>query len=167
MSRPGAKITVREHVHVARPRDEVFDYTQDYGRRSEWDNSVTAAEILSESPRRIRITVRGLGSFTVAYQLFHPPERTSAAFVDVDSRWMSGGGGSWRYEPVDRGTDWTQTNTLELQAGWQRFLAWLVESSLRSNMRRSMAEAKRRLETAARSPAAGGSPAAAPGGSSD
>ena len=151
MSRTGPKIMVREHLYVARPRDEVFDYTQDYARRSEWDASVTTAEVLSESPRRIRITVRGLGSFTVAYELFRRPERTSAAFVDVDSRWISGGGGSWRYEPHDRGTDWTQTNTLELKAGWQRLLGRLVEWSLRSTMRRSMAEARRQLEAAASS----------------
>ena len=60
------------------------------------------------------------------------PERTSAAFVDVESAWLSGGGGSWQYEPAGRGTDWTQTNTLELRPGWLfRLLAPLVERNLR------------------------------------
>ena len=52
---------------------------------------------------------------TVVYRLDRRPERTSAAFVDVESSWISGGGGSWEYEAVDGGTRWQQTNSLELK----------------------------------------------------
>lgn len=125
----------------------MFDYTQDYARRAEWDPAVTAASVLNESPRRIRVVVRGLGTFTVEYRLFRRPDRTSAAFVDVESRLISGGGGSWRYEPSGQGTDWTQTNTLELgRSRLVRLIAPLVERNLRSSMRRSMARAARILE---------------------
>lgn len=45
------------------------------------------------------------------------------------------------------GTDWTQTNTLELKRPWLlRSLAPLVERNLRSSMRRAMAEAKAIME---------------------
>jgi Polyketide cyclase / dehydrase and lipid transport len=147
MTRDRTTITVSESMEVACPPEDVFDYTQDYGRRTKWDRSVTENRILSESPRRIRIEVRGLGRFTVAYQLFRRPERTSAAFVDVESRWISGGGGSWNYERTAEGTRWTQTNTLELKRPrLLRFLATLIERNLRTAMRRSMAEARRILE---------------------
>lgn len=148
MSHHRRRITVSERVHVARSPHDVFDYSQDYGRRAEWDPSVTDAQVVCESPRRIRIAVRGLGRFTVSYQLFRRGQRTSAALVDVASPWISGGGGSWRYEPRDGGTDWTQTNTLELKRPWLVLIAPLMQASLRSTMRRSMAEAKRQLEAA-------------------
>lgn len=147
MSDSRRTINVSETLHVERPPEAVFDYTQDYARRSEWDRAVTAATVLSESPRRIRLRVRGLGAFTVEYRLFRRPERTSAAFVDLESALIIGGGGSWRYEPSGHGTEWTQTNTLELR---HRRLVWmlapLVKRNLRSSMRRSMVQAKRRLE---------------------
>ena len=47
--------------------------------------------------------VAGLGRMTVVYRLDRRPERTSAAFVDVQSAWITGGGGSWEYEAVDGG----------------------------------------------------------------
>jgi hypothetical protein len=92
---------------------------------------------------------------TVVYRLDRRPERTSAAFVDVDSAWITGGGGSWEYEAIQGGTRWQQTNSLELKhtrlAG---LVAPVLERSLRRSMRRAMAEAKRRLELGAERPAA-------------
>jgi hypothetical protein len=147
MSRDHATISVTETRHVARPPEAVFDYTQDYATRGVWDPSVTKVEVFSQSPRQIRIAVGGLGSFTVVYRLFRRPRRTSAAFVDVASPWIVGGGGSWRYETSGDGTDWTQTNTLILKR--RRLLRWIapiIERNLRRAMRRSMAEAKGILE---------------------
>lgn len=142
-----ATITVTATLRVERAPEAVFDHTQDYGRRAEWDRAVTDAQVLSESPRRIRLTVRGLGRFTVSYRLFRRPERTSAEFEDVSSPWITGGGGSWRYEASGDGTDWTQTNTLELKRPrLLRSLAPLIERNLRSSMRRAMAEAKAIME---------------------
>jgi hypothetical protein len=81
-------VSVTESVFVARPPQDVFDFTQDYARRAEWDAGVTHAELLSEEPRAARVTIRGLGKATVTYQLFRRPERTSAAFTDVESAWI-------------------------------------------------------------------------------
>jgi hypothetical protein len=140
-------VTVSESIHVARPRADVFDFTQDYDHRSSWDLAVGEVEVVSQDPRAIRISVRGLGRFTVAYRLFRRPERTSAAFVDMSSRWVTGGGGSWEYVPQGDGTAWTQTNTLELRPGLlSQLLAPLVGRNLRVSMRRAMAKAKEILE---------------------
>lgn len=142
-------ITVIETIVVAATPEAVFDYTQDFTKRPEWDAGIVEAAAVGDAPRAVRIRIRGLGSATVVYQLDRRPERTSAAFTDVRSAWMTGGGGSWQYEPIAGGTRWQQTNSLELK--WPRLarlLAPLIERSLRRSTRSSMAEAKRRLEAA-------------------
>ena len=141
-------VTVSETIHVERSPEMVFDYTQDYATRTDWDDQVTAAEVLSEEPRRVRITVRGLGTFTLEYRLFRRGDRTSAAFTDLGNAFFSGGGGSWRYEARGGGTDWTQTNSLELRR--PRLLGWLapvVEWNLRNGTRRAMANARSMMES--------------------
>jgi Polyketide cyclase / dehydrase and lipid transport len=141
-------VSVTESIWVNRPPEAVFDYTQDYARRTEWDQGIAEAAIVGTEPRAARVRVRGLGSMTVEYRLDRRPERTSAASVDVDSAWIVGGGGSWQYEALDGGTRWQQTNSLELDGRWlPRLLAPVMERSLRRSTRRSMAEAKRRLES--------------------
>ena len=110
-------VTVSETVQVQRTPEEVFDYTQDYATRSDWDASVSEAEVLSEEPRRVKVNVRGVGRMTIEYQLFRRGDRTSAAFTEIDSRYFTRGGGSWSYVARDGGTEWTQTNTLDLKPG--------------------------------------------------
>jgi len=138
---------VTASIWVACPPEAVWDYTQDFARRTEWDAGIAEATILQEDPRTVRVEVAGLGKMTVVYKLDRRPERTSAAFVDVESAWVSGGGGSWEYEAADGGTRWQQTNSLELKRPRLAFLlAPLLERGLRRSTKRAMAEAKRRLE---------------------
>ncbi|HEX6867813.1 MAG TPA: SRPBCC family protein [Candidatus Limnocylindrales bacterium] len=144
-------VTVTEAVVVACDPATVFDYTQDYGRRTEWDAGIAEATVIATDPRTVRVRIPGLGTMTVVYRLDRRPERTSAAFEDVDSRWIAGGGGAWQYEPIDGGTRWQQTNSLECRPVWYaRVLAPLIERGLRASTRRAMAEAKRRLEAGER-----------------
>ncbi len=136
-----------ESIWVACPPEAVWDYTQDFARRTEWDAGIAEATILAEDPRTVRVKVAGLGRMTVLYKLDRRPERTSAAFVDVESAWISGGGGSWEYEAIDGGTRWQQTNSLELtRPAFAWLLAPLFERSLRRSTQKALAEAKRRLE---------------------
>ena len=140
-------ITVTESIHVARAPESVFDYTQDFTKRTEWDKDIASSTPIGTDPRSARVTIPNLGSMTVVYKLDRRPLRTSAAFEDVESRWITGGGGSWEYESVQGGTRWQQTNSLELKPGWlTRIFASRIEGSLRKATQRSMAEAKRRLE---------------------
>jgi hypothetical protein len=140
-------VTVTQSIWVNRPPDAVWDYTQDFTRRPDWDAGVAEATILAAEPRTVRVRIPNLGSMTVVYRLDRRPERTSAAFTDVDSAWVSGGGGSWEYEAADGGTRWQQTNSLELKHLRLAFLLGpLLERGLRRSTRRAMAEAKRQLE---------------------
>ena len=141
-------VTVTETIHVARSPEDVFDYTQDYATRSAWDRQILAAEVLGDAPRRVRLKARGLGTFLLEYQLFRRGDRTSAAFRDLRSPIVSGGGGSWRYEPAAGGTDWTQTNTLEMR--YPRLFGWMagyLERTLRAGTREAMAAAKSIMES--------------------
>src|SRR5690606_1196487 len=123
------------------------DYTQNYYSRADWDPAITEAEVVSEEPRRVVVRAKGVGRYTIEYRLFRRGDRTSAAFTDVSSTWLSGGGGSWRYEARDGGTDWTQTNTLELKYPLlSRLFAPFVERQLRASMREAMASAKAIME---------------------
>ena len=147
--RPGrTTVTVTETIHVERPPEVVFDYTQDYASRADWDPAISAARLVSEDPRVARIRGPGIGVYDLTYRLYRRPERTSAAFSGIRSSWLEGGGGSWTYEPRDGGTDWTQTNTLELKGRWVGpLLAPLVRRRLRDGMRAGMAAAKGILES--------------------
>ena len=140
-------ITVTETIHVERPPDEVFDFTQDYTRRSTWDPAVGEATYLSKDPVRARVKLPRVGTVTVEYRLYRRGDRTTAAFTDVDSWLVSGGGGSWSYAAAGQGTDWSQTNTVELRhstlTGW---MAPLLERTIRSGMRTGMRRAKAMLE---------------------
>ena len=147
MSEQRRIVSITEAIWVDRPPDVVWDYTQDFTRRTEWDAGVAEATIVAAEPRTIRVRVGGLGQMTVVYKLDRRPERTSAAFTDVDSNWISGGGGSWEYDAADGGTRWRQTNSLELKRPRLAFLlAPMLERGLRRSTKRAMAEAKRRLE---------------------
>lgn len=141
-------ITVTESIHVDRGPEAVFDYTQDYATRTDWDPAIRRARVLGEDPRRVELTSPGLGTYVLEYRLFRRGDRTSAAFEDVGAWLFKGGGGSWRYEADGAGTRWTQTNTLELRhprlTGW---LAPLVERNVRTSMRTAMARAKSIMES--------------------
>lgn len=137
-------------IHVNRPPDAVYDYTQDYSTRSVWDPSITNVEVLSESPRTYRLVIKGIGTFTIEYRLDRRGDRTSAAFTEVHATFFSGGGGSWAYEARDGGTDWTATNTFELKHRLLgRVLAPMVRWQMLRSMRKSMAAAKEIMESAA------------------
>ncbi len=109
-------VTVTESIWVNRLPEAVFDYTSDLAQRPEWDSAITKVAILSASPRAARVTVPGMGQTSVVMRLDRRPERTSAVFEDIESRWITGGGGAWSYESERGGTRWNETNTLVLRS---------------------------------------------------
>src|SRR5262245_3060471 len=146
-------ITVTEMINVDRSPDAVFDYTQDYATRADWDPAVKRARVLQDEPRRVEITSPGVGTYPLEYRLFRRGDRTSAAFEDVGSWLFSGGGGSWRYEARGAGTAWTQVNTLELRRPrLTRWFAPMIERNVRSSMRKGMARARAIMESRPEAP---------------
>ncbi|MBI3542718.1 MAG: SRPBCC family protein [Deltaproteobacteria bacterium] len=146
------KITVHESVVVAASPEAVWDYTQDWRRRREWDGSVSEVLELVEAPRRhVKARFAGGMVFDVEYKLNDRPRMTSLAMVNGTSSWVTGGGGSWRYEARGDGTEWVQTNTLVLADRFpMRLLRPLLAVSLGWSTRRAMRKAARKIERAAR-----------------
>lgn len=141
-------VTVAHTVHVNRTPEEVFDYTQDYATRMDWDPTVKSAKVLSEDPRRVQLDLEGIGPMVLEYKLFRRGERTSAAFSGVSSRLISGGGGSWDYAAANGGTDWTQTSTLEFRNGLVgRLFAPFLRRNMATLTRKAMEKAKAIMES--------------------
>lgn len=139
-------VTIREAIVISRPPEAVWDFTQDYARRTLWDRTVLGAEELQRAPRVVK--VRGAGGlvFIARYKQEDRPRRTSLAMTDVQSRIVVGGGGSWEYRAVDGGTELVQTNTLALASAVGWLFAPLVRWRLRAETRRALRKAKELLE---------------------
>ena len=57
VSDPRHVVSVTESIWVASPPEAVWDYTQDFTRRTEWDAGIAEATILEQEPRTVRVTV--------------------------------------------------------------------------------------------------------------
>ena len=143
------KVSVSETVVISRPPDEVWDFTQDFDKRRQWDPSILEAKAEpAVFPPRVRVRAAGGLSAIFQYKQFDRPERTSLAMEDIHSPWIESGGGTWLYEPEGSGTRWTQTNTLMVKPRWlSALLQPVVERRLRSTTRTAMQRAKAMLES--------------------
>jgi hypothetical protein len=141
-------VTVKDEILIRARPDVVWDYTQDWSHRTEWDDAVISAEILATDPPVVRIHGTGGVVSTARYKLYDKPHRTSLAIEDVTSRLIVGGGGSWEYVATPEGTTFRQTNTIALRGG---LLGWLlrpvVSWQLRRFTRRALERARAAIES--------------------
>jgi hypothetical protein len=143
------KINAQVSVTIQAAPEKVWDYTQDWRRRREWDVSVLEVLKIEDEPRK-HVRARFAGGMTcdVEYKLNDRPRKTALAMLNSTSPWFTGGGGSWRYDAVGSGTLWVQTNTLVLADRLpMRMLRPLLEAGLRLSTRRAMVKAKRLIES--------------------
>ncbi len=139
-------VTISESIFINRPPYLVWDFTQDYNKRSLWDKTIREAKVIETKPRRISIVGSWGLKAELVYKLDDRPNKTSLVMTNVSSVMISGGGGSWKYIPEDSGTLWTQTNTLIFKDSFLlRLLRPLITMSLKKNTRRGMKTAKTML----------------------
>jgi hypothetical protein len=143
------KLTVKNSIIINAPREKVWDYTQNYENRAKWDPPVTGYENLEEKPnRKVRIKSTGNVTMDVEYKLDDKPNITSLAIISSSSKMIAGGGGSWKYEDDEKGTLWTQTNTLVLSDGFiTKLLKPVMAYMLKYNTVKSMENARKILES--------------------
>lgn len=148
-------VTVTESIHVAAPCERVFDATQDWTRRAEWDRTILEVEIVERADAAahrgplVRVRAQGGLEALFRYKRFERPRGTTLAMEVLCSSWFEGGGGAWSYEAADGGTRWTQTNALTLRPGLVRALFTpLVRWTLRASTRRALRRAKELVERA-------------------
>lgn len=141
-------ITLHFSVSVRKPREAVWDFTQDYSLRMKWDKSVIEATVMNATtPRTVRLRMRGGTSMTFVYKQDEKPYKTSLAAIDVQSSIIQSAGGSWRYEENDHGTLWSQTNTLVFRnTPLVRLLLPVLKWSVSRQIKRSMRNAKQIME---------------------
>lgn len=109
---------------IAKSRELVWDYTQNYDNRTIWDSSVIETTVLQTTPNRIvRLKMRGNTSMTFIYKLDDRPHKTSLAAKEITTPFLVNAGGSWVYEDQNGKTLWTQTNTFVFK---QHFLIKLL-----------------------------------------
>jgi polyketide cyclase/dehydrase/lipid transport protein len=128
----------------------VWDFTQDFSKRTLWDNSMIECRLISDFPeRKAFIKAKGGMTATLEYKLFDRPFKTSLRMTNINSPLVADGGGSWTYEKQNDGkTLWTQTNSISLKNSFiGKVLKRFVEKGLKRNTIESMEKAKHILET--------------------
>lgn len=140
-------ITVKESILIAASPERIWDFTQDYARRPEWDDFVRVARVEQASPRVVWIQSSGM-TCRFRYKLEERPRKTSLAITDITPGWLfAGGGGSWTYEVEGGGTRFTNTGSLTIK---NPLLYWLLRPIvgwlLRASYRKAMRKAKRLIE---------------------
>jgi len=139
-------ITITHSIFITASPSVVWDFTQDYKKRTNWDHSILEAKVIQHKPfKLVKIRAKG-GLFTeLKYKLEDRPNKSSLAMINVKSFIIQGGGGSWRYEADDSGTLWTQTNTLIVKKYWI-LLVPIIKRALVKNTIKGMKRAKQMIE---------------------
>ena len=111
MSEPSSspRISVTESLFVKASPEALWDWTQDWSRRREWDRSILAVEVVNAGAAgaapRVRIRAAGGVTAVIHYKEFLRPRQTSVVMEEVQSWLLEGGGGAWSYVPRDGGTE--------------------------------------------------------------
>jgi hypothetical protein len=121
-------VTFEYAIDIAASPAELFELTQDYGRRLEWDPFLRSAELVggAERPgvgvRAWCVARSGLGMET-EYVSFHPP-RVTAVKMTRGPRLIASFAGSWRFDEVAPGV--TRVSFRYHIEARPRWLAWLL-----------------------------------------
>ncbi len=106
-------MTIKYSILITKPREVVWDYTQNYEYRTKWDSAVLDTSVIQTEPERVvRVKTKGRTKMTFVYKLDDRPNKTSLAGREIESPFIESAGGSWTYEDQSGGTLWTQTNTI-------------------------------------------------------
>lgn len=142
------QITIQNSIYIRKKREVVFDYTQDYENRVDWDHSVLWAEILQAMPNRIvKLKMKGFTEMTLVYKQDNRPEKTSVNGKNIKSLFIQSAGGSWFYDEKGKGTLWTQTNTITFKHGALfTFLKPVYQLILKHQTKKAMTKAKEFIE---------------------
>jgi hypothetical protein len=141
-------ITIRQSIFIEKQKEVVWDFTQDYSNRKNWDSAVIEATVLQTSPNRIvKLQFRDNSTATFVYKQDERPNKTSLSAKEVQSTLLLSGGGSWSYDTKDGGTIWTQNNTLILKNHfWIRVLIPFYKLLFSFQVKKAMKKAKELIE---------------------
>ncbi|MFI5265024.1 MAG: SRPBCC family protein, partial [Candidatus Kapaibacterium sp.] len=80
------EISIKCSILIAAPREAVWDFTQDYSKRSSWDTAVLKTEVLQTDPNMVvKLQTKGRTTMTFIYKLFDKPNKTSLVAREIES----------------------------------------------------------------------------------
>jgi hypothetical protein len=129
-------IQVMHSVIIQRSVETVWDFTQDFSKRTSWDSSLLECSLVSTEPER-KAAIRARGGLTavLVYKQYNKPIKTSLRMTEIHSSLVLDGGGSWTYEKYHGATRWTQSNSMTLKNSplavlLKPFLQWILPGKL-------------------------------------
>lgn len=142
------KINLAYSILIEKPKEIVWDYTQDYSLRTTWDSTVSHATVIQSEPTKIvRLKLKGFTTLNYVYKWEDRPNKTTLTATDIHSSWINAIGGSWLYEEVEGKTRWTQKGTIELKNNLLlQLLNPLFSLLFHMQLRASMLKAKKQIE---------------------
>ena len=145
-------ISVKATIVVNASPEAVWDYTQNWQYRREWDSSVVEVIKIEDSPsKNVRARFKGGVEFLVQYKIGERPLRTGLAMIESNSQWMVGGGGSWQYKSAGNSTEWCQQNTIVFRNHFLiRFFGPVIKLLLQASTLTNMKKAKGIIEARTR-----------------
>ena len=141
-------ITIKHTILIDKPRELVWDYTQNYQYRTQWDTSVLEATVLQTTPNRIvKLLTKGNTIMVLIYKQDERPYKTSLVAREVFSPLIESAGGSWVYEEQNGKTLWQQTNTIIFKKTFAVKLALpLFKIIFSRQTKQAMKKAKHKIE---------------------
>jgi len=143
----GSSVRLVQSLVIAREPRVVWDFTQDWSRRSAWDPALVEVELAESEPPVIRICGADGCFYTLRYSLYEAPVQSRYHLIDCDPWWLGGEGGS-SYELVREGTRWTRQHSFRCDSAWRSILQGRhIAERFRKSMLLGMQQAKSLLET--------------------
>jgi hypothetical protein len=141
-------ITVSRSIYIGKPKEEVWEFTQNHTMRPSWDSFVLSAQTIQDKPRKaVRLALRGRQVVTFVYKLDRRYKRTTLAATDITSPFLEHATDSWAYETKGSGTIWTLTQTIVLKKNISAYpIKWLIKTILEFQTKKAMKKAKFLLE---------------------
>lgn len=143
-------MTFQQSIEIAAPAATLFDLTQDYSRRLEWDPFLRSAELVHGATaagvgvRAFCVAHNGFGMET-EYVTFTPPRAT--AITMTHGPWfISKFAGSWRFDQIT--PEKTRVSFRYHLQGRPRWLAWLLTPLLQRLFARDTQKRLLALKTA-------------------
>ena len=138
---------LQQSAEIAATPEILFDLTQDYGRRLDWDSYLKEARLIDAKRPGVGVhawcvATNGFGMET-RYVSFRPP--SACAVEMVRGPWLlKAFSGSWRFEPV--GPCRTRVEFIYSLAGRPAFLTRVLAKIFDHDTRRRLAALRRAAE---------------------
>jgi hypothetical protein len=141
-------IKIKYSILIAKPRDIVWDYTQNYNNRAIWDSSVLETTVLQTTPNRIvKLKMRGNTTMTFIYKLDDRPNKTTLVAKEINSLIIESMGGSWIYEEHKGKTLWTQAGSVVFKKNlFLKYFLPIYKFVFSMLIKKAMKKAKQEIE---------------------